>query len=138
MTKKSKNKKNILDKYNQPIFVVSNLYIIITDKPEKLKYNQFTERDGTPVDISKEADGYDGLTLYGLYCKNEPCVIVVIKADSSTKTANVTAHEALHVAHRILDYNDIKLQDGTQEVFANMVGWANQCITASYNKWLKQ
>lgn len=141
MSNTKKKDKTVLDVHSQPIFVISNLVVIITNNIPNLTYTFETYDHSEHIDFTDPNNNTPGTTFYGYEYKGEPCLLVVIdptQTDSNCSIQNVIAHESFHVAHRLLDHSEIYLQEGTQEVFANVVGWTTQCITKSYEKWLKK
>lgn len=138
MSKKKQYYKSTLDVYTQPIYVIHDVVVIITSDVSKLKY---PIEDEAPLNWVKEDEGTPGMTFWKVKYKNRSCVCIVIcppNIAEDDNIDNISAHEALHAAYDILNWNDIQLAPATNEAYAYMVGWINQCIKNSYNKWLKK
>ena len=115
----------IVGEYEITIYPVSKLYVVVNF--DEKKFNKlFHDKTNQPV-TKEEIDGYYATTFSGLFDKNEtPCVVVVI--NDTKELHNTIAHEALHVACRILDQAEIYLTASSQEPYAYVVGWAAECM----------
>lgn len=140
MSNNSKTKHIKYDIYKQPIFTVECLYVCKQFDEDSINRN-FCNNDNTPIDTC--FDGFLGCTYYGIINKKtkEPCILVVFDEQFLKKNkknipelVGLINHEALHVAHRILQSSDIDLTDDTKEVFAYTVEWASKSIAKTIFK----
>lgn len=134
-----KNKKKIIDKYTQPIYVPNTLYVCRHCTKEDLD-KMFNYTDAEESSIYEDTDSYSGLTCYGVKDKTTGNLcIVILLADELDENdmkdnINIIAHESFHAAHRILQYCSINLSDETAECFAFMVGWCAECVFKTMSK----
>lgn len=133
-----KNKK-VIDEYINPIFRPAKLVVCkhVTEKDLNKKY---CWSDGTELEDLGE---YDASTLYGVKTKDGKYGVIIIylndvlfdkKNYPMDEVINTLAHEALHYAYRLGDHNSFYLDNSTNEVFANLVGYAAQCAYKTYMK----
>lgn len=132
-------KKSIIDEYIDPIFKPSKLVVAKHTTIEQLN-KLYSYYNGDKIE---SFDGYDGVTYYGCIDKKEKVGTIIVILDdclfdraqyTDAEAVNVLAHEALHVAFRTADHNGFTLNESTNEVFANLVGWATECIYKTYKK----
>ncbi len=136
------NKKNKprIDKYTQDILYPADLYVC-THCTKDVLDKEFSTPEGDTI-YYEDAIAY--VTSYATLKgdKTNECVFVVVIKDElydkklydKYEILNTLAHEAYHVAFEYAKYNHIPLTEDTNEVIANLVGWANKCITKTYDK----
>lgn len=133
-----KNKK-VIDEYTNPIFRPTKLVVCkhVTEKDLNKKYCWY---DDTELENLGE---YDASTFYGVKTKDGKYGVIIIylndvlfdkKKYPMDEVINTLAHEALHYAYRLGDHNSFYLDNSTNEVFANLVGYAAQCAYKTYMK----
>lgn len=142
MNKKKKHRK-VIDKYTQPIFSVSNIYVC-KNVTEKDLNKIFCNFDGSDIhmDTSNNELCIDACTLYNVKTRKDGYAVIVVILDEeylrkySDKYEQyfTICHEALHATKKILKYSDIYLTDDTEEVFAYAIGWIASCIMKTYEK----
>lgn len=134
-------KKQVIDKYIEPIFSSGTIYVIKNADIDYLtkrfdydcsKPNEFKDS------LEDSVTNYKGSTYYGIIEKstNRCVILILLNPDDKYKSAimNTIAHESLHAAFRMLDINSISLDSSTNELFANLVGWITECCYKTYYK----
>ena len=134
----SKKNKYSYDKYTQGIFPISDLYVS-TNFDEDYINKQFKSTDNTKIECN---DVY--AAVYYNISKNKSdklCILVLICPELVDKKGRISeelygtiAHEAFHVAHRMLQYCEIPLTDSTTEAYAYLSEWATKCILKTCSK----
>lgn len=134
-----KNKK-VIDKYSQPIYVPQNLYICKNYTKADIDKLFYIEDHQSVLD-AVNMDDYDALTIRGVYevATSNICTIILINTEgtdsmSTEQVVNLCAHEAFHVAHRMLDLCGLTLSDDSCESFAFVTGWAAECMFKTMTK----
>ena len=133
--------KQIINKYEEPIFSSSTIYIVKNANISSLT-KLFDYKNAKPGEfksnLEENISQYTGLTYYGVIEKKTGrYVILIILTDwDKYKPAiiNTLAHESLHAAFRMMQYNEIDLDKSTNELFANLVGWITECCYKTYYK----
>ena len=134
-----KNKKKlIIDKYTQPIFYPTDLYVVKNFTIEDIT-SRFVWSDG--VEITEEDLGIhkaQAVALCPLYLKDDKsrtlCSVILVNGIQSGSTINVVSHESMHIAQDILEHSGIGLTRDTSEVYAYMVGWISDCFYKTVKK----
>ena len=133
------NKKSIIDEYIDPIFRPTKLVVCKYTTEEQIN-KLYKTVDGDKIE---DLADYDASTIYGVVDKSGKYGVIIVylndvifdkKQYTVPEAINTLAHEALHVAFRISDHNGFSLDYSTNEVFANLVGWATECIYKTYIK----
>lgn len=132
----NKKKKLVLDKYTQPIFVPSTIYVTKNFSIKDIN-NRFTCKD--PIS-DEDLSNYDAF-VYRCHEKNtNNSVCVVCLSESLCKSKDIVykvkvcAHEAVHVTFSILSYCGIQLTSDTEEVYAYFEEWVTGCIYKTLTK----
>lgn len=134
-------KKQVIDKYIEPIFSSGTIYVIKNADIDYLA-KRFNYEDGKPNEFKDSLEdavtNYEGSTYYRVIEKstNHYVILILLNPGDKYKPAvlNTMAHESLHAAFRILEINSIKLDSSTNELFANLVGWITECCYKTYYK----
>lgn len=129
MNSKKIRKKCIIDKYTQPIYIPNNIYVCKNYTKKDLdKLFEFTDHSS----IYLEDDSNIASVCYGVVDKKNDiqCIVVLLNISygKEYKEINTIAHEAFHVAYRLLETCGAPLDDSTNECYAYLVGWAAECI----------
>lgn len=131
--------KQIINKYIEPIFSSGTIYVV--KNPDiKLLSNRFKYKSSNPNEfkdnLTKYLKDYYGITYYGVIEKKTKkyVILIILNLEHTTKqlSINAMAHESLHAAFRMMEYNDLTLNSGTNELFANLVGWITECCYKTY------
>ena len=138
-----KNKKKlIVDKYTQPIFYPSDLYVVKNGTKKDIQ-DLFIWSDEYEIRDDEVSDEGQGFTYSIMVKKDDPnkrfCIVIQLFTENFDKSIdndwlNVISHEASHAVFRILDHCHIKLCDETTEVFAFMQGWVTSCVYTTLKK----
>jgi hypothetical protein len=133
------NKKFTLEEYKQPIYVPNSLFVCKNFNKSRLD-KLFEYADHSSIYSEEYVNSSLGLTVYGCVNKktNLYCVVVLLSDDIQKQDileqVDICAHEAFHVADRILEYSGVELVSGNEETYAFMVGWATRCIYKTLKK----
>ena len=131
--------KQIINKYVEPIFSSNTIYIIKNANIDSL-VKLFDYKDAKPNEfknnLEEYIDQYEGITYYGVIEKKTGKYVILIILNPGDKykpsIINTIAHESLHAAFRMMEYNAIDLDKSTNELFANLVGWITECCYKTY------
>ena len=135
------NKKLVVDKYTQPIFIPNDLYVVKNYTKEDIQ-KLFIWQDDVEVEEREIMDG-QGVTCAFMYRKGDKnknlCVVLLLNTlecnlSNPEDAINIIGHEAHHATYDILDYCSIKLTDDTTEVYSFLNGWITQCAYKTYMK----
>ncbi len=134
-------KKQVIDKYIEPIFSSGTIYVIKNADIDYLT-KRFDYEDGNPNEFKDSLKDFiehcEGFTYYGVIEKSTNHYVILILLNPSNKDKsriiNTMAHESLHAAFRMLEYNILSLDSSTNELFANLVGWITECCYKTYYK----
>ena len=128
-----KNKK-VIDKYSQPIYVPQNLYICKNFSKADLDKLFYVEDHKSILD-TVSIDEYQALTISGAFevSTSNICIVILINYEECTDMqaediAGLCAHEAFHVAHRMLELCGLELASESCESYAFVTGWAAECM----------
>lgn len=133
-----KNNKKYIDTYS----TIYGVDLVVANKNVTLKdlQNKYTYSD------DRELDDIDCIASTS-YCKNKNTnrytILVRYNHDSKVKGIdkrldfiNTCSHEATHVVMAIYHYINEKIfPEDSNELLANLVGWATECI---YKTWTKK
>ena len=133
-------KKQVIDKYTEPIFSSGTIYIIKNMNVDLIakRFNyKCTTSDEFKQDLIEVQNTCEGTTCYHVVENSTGKYVILIILDPKflkTKPGiiNLIAHESLHAAYRMLDLNSITLDSSTNELFANLVGWITECCYKTY------
>ena len=135
-------KKQVIDKYIEPIFSSGTIYIIknmdVDYLAKRFNYKCATN-DEFKQDLIESKDPSEGTTCYYVVENSTGLYVILILLNpkflyKKPEIINLMAHESLHAAFRMLDLNSISLDSSTNELFANLVGWITECCYKTYYK----
>lgn len=135
-------KKQVIDKYIEPIFSSGTIYIIknmdVDYLAKRFNYKCATN-DDFKQDLIESRDSSEGTTCYYVVENSTGLYVILILLNpkflyKKPEIINLMAHESLHAAFRMLDLNSISLDSSTNELFANLVGWLTECCYKTYYK----
>lgn len=133
MNNKTKKNKTTIQVYTQPIYSVKQVIVVVSNDINSIKKY---------IDKSTDLDrytSYDGLTFDNITYRNTNSVLIYLHPSVlSDPVDNVAAHESFHAAAAILDYAGVTLNSNSEEAFAYLIGWINECVMKTYYKWLKK
>lgn len=135
-------KKQVIDKYIEPIFSSGTIYIIKNMDVDYLakRFNyKCVNNDEFKQDLIESKDSSEGTTCYYVVENSTGLYVILILLNpkflyKKPEIINLMAHESLHAAFRMLDLNSISLDSSTNELFANLVGWITECCYKTYYK----
>ena len=136
-------KKQVIDKYIEPIFSSGTIYIIknmgVNNIAKRFNYKCPTTDDEFKQDLINSQDSSEGSTYYHVIENSTGLYVILIVLNpkflyKKPEIINLMAHESLHAAFRMLDINSISLDYSTNELFANLVGWLTECCYKTYYK----
>ena len=133
MNNKTKKNKTTTQVYTQPIYGIKQVIVVVSNDMNSLK--KYIDKS---IDLNRYTNA-DGLTFNNVTYKNKSSVCIYLHpSEFSDSIDNVSAHESFHAASAILDCAGVKLCSNSEEAFAYLVGWINECVIKTYYKWLKK
>lgn len=137
MSKKNKKDKTVVDLYTQPIYGLKQLVVIVSNNIQCI-YKHVKPYNEDKCDLDRWSD-CDGLTFDRVDYKDKPAVCIYLHpAEFSDSVDNVSAHESIHAMFAILQHAGVEASNSSEEAYAYLGGWINECVKNTYNKWLKK